>query len=317
MIYIITESNDITTNKVLEYIIGQGKSFERINSTDVSDVSFCIEDSKNDTVLRINGKKIKKKDKVWIRRGRFSFFPEALKNDDHNIVNYLLHEENALNKSLELFLKENTNITGSYLKEVENYKLTHLLTAKKAGFTIPDTLVTSNKKDALLFFEKHCDIISKDLRYSPNIYYEDRVLTSTGTLQVTKEHLDKLDTSFFPILFQEKIDKDVELRVFVFRDKIFTMAIFSQQNEKTKTDYRNFDPDNPNRVVPFNLPEKIKNKVFNLIEICDLNTGSLDLILDKHGNYFFLEINPQGQLDWLSEHCNYYIEKEIAGFLMC
>lgn len=316
MIYIITEDHDPTTNKVLEYIIGREKSFKRINSTTVSDISFCIEASKDRTTLRIDGKKIKKTDKIWIRRGRFSFLPEVIKKDDYKIINYLLHEENSLNKSLELFLQENANITGSYLKEVENYKLTHLLLAKKAGFKIPDTLVTSNKKDALLFFEKYRDIISKDLRYPPNIYYEDHILTSTGTLQVTKAHLAKLDDSFFPILLQEKIDKDVELRVFVFRAKIFTMAIFSQQDEKTKTDYRNFDPDNPNRMVPFNLPKQIENKVFNLMEICHLNTGSLDLILDKRGNYFFLEINPQGQLDWLSENCNYYIEKEIAEFLM-
>ena len=172
------------------------------------------------------------------------------------------------------------------------------------GFNIPGTLVTSNKKDALLFFEKYRDIISKDLRYPPNIYYKDRVLSSTGTLQLTKAHLDALDDSFFPVLLQEKIDKDVELRVFVFRDKIFTMAIFSQNHEKTKTDYRNFDPDNPNRVVPFSLPEEIEKKIFNVMKVCDLDTGSLDLILDKQGNYFFLEINPQGQLDWLSENCN-------------
>ena len=130
MIYIITEENDVTTNKVLAYIIGRGKGFKRINTAAASDVSFCIEDHAE---LRIDGEKIKATDKIWIRRGRFSFFPETIRNDDPKITDYLLKEENALNKSLELFLKENTDITGSYLKEVENYKLTHLLLAKKGG----------------------------------------------------------------------------------------------------------------------------------------------------------------------------------------
>jgi hypothetical protein len=47
-----------------------------------------------------------------------------------------------------------------------------------------------------------------------------------------------------------------------------------------------------------------------------MNTGSIDLILTPNGEYFFLEINPMGQYDWLSKNCNYYIEKDIAEMLI-
>ena len=46
-----------------------------------------------------------------------------------------------------------------------------------------------------------------------------------------------------------------------------------------------------------------------------INTGSIDLIYSLSNEYVFLEVNPQGQFDWLSKNCNYYIEKDIAELL--
>ena len=47
----------------------------------------------------------------------------------------------------------------------------------------------------------------------------------------------------------------------------------------------------------------------------ELNSGSIDLILDKKNRFVFLEINPIGQFGMTSFPCNYSIEKEIAKYL--
>ena len=39
------------------------------------------------------------------------------------------------------------------------------------------------------------------------------------------------------------------------------MAIFSQLDEKTKYDFRNYNHGKPNRNIPYKLPEDIKEKV--------------------------------------------------------
>src|SRR5688500_5360277 len=90
------------------------------------------------------------------------------------------------------------------------------------------------------------------------------------------------------------------------------MAIFSQSDEQTKTDFRKYNEKKPNRYVPFKLPDEIDQKIKLLFKKIDLNTGSVDLIVDKDDNYFFLEINPVGQFGMVSDPCNYFLEKNVA-----
>ena len=45
-----------------------------------------------------------------------------------------------------------------------------------------------------------------------------------------------------------------------------------------------------------------------------LESGSLDIIVDKEDNYIFLEVNPVGQFDFFRKTCNYHIERDIAKY---
>jgi D-alanine-D-alanine ligase-like ATP-grasp enzyme len=47
----------------------------------------------------------------------------------------------------------------------------------------------------------------------------------------------------------------------------------------------------------------------------NLNSGSIDFIKTKSGQYVFLEVNPVGQFGMTSYPCRYGIEKEMALFL--
>ena len=94
------------------------------------------------------------------------------------------------------------------------------------------------------------------------------------------------------------------------------MAIFSQSDEKTKTDYRNYNRVKPNRNVPYKLPQDVEDKICLFMDASGLDTGSIDIIKSTDGRYVFLEVNPCGQFDWLSGNCNYYIEQKIAHYLM-
>ena len=44
----------------------------------------------------------------------------------------------------------------------------------------------------------------------------------------------------------------------------------------------------------------------------DLETGSIDLIKSTNGEYYFLEINPNGQFGMTSYPCNYNLEEKVA-----
>jgi glutathione synthase/RimK-type ligase-like ATP-grasp enzyme len=150
---------------------------------------------------------------------------------------------------------------------------------------------------------------SKSIRTGKNT-----LLPYTRKIKLTNNKQTEL--TFFPILLQEYIKPFCEIRVFVIKDKVFSMAIFCElKKQGTNTDWRHSNTLGINRYVPFKLPHNIKVMVLKLMNKMKLNTGSIDLILTERNEYYFLEINPTGQFHFLSSLCNYNIEKEIAEIL--
>ncbi|KAF2516652.1 ATP-grasp domain-containing protein [Flavobacterium foetidum] len=95
------------------------------------------------------------------------------------------------------------------------------------------------------------------------------------------------------------------------------MAIFSQSNPQTRLDFRAYDWDNPNRFIPYQLPEHIEAKIEMLMKNLNLNTGSIDLIKSStNGDYYFLEVNPSGQFGMTAFPCNFPLHKIVAENLI-
>ncbi|MDP3927797.1 MAG: hypothetical protein Q8R57_02120 [Bacteroidota bacterium] len=111
------------------------------------------------------------------------------------------------------------------------------------------------------------------------------------------------------------INKRFEIRVFFLHDLIFASAIFSQNDEKTIVDFRNYNIDKPNRIVPIKLPIDTTLMIKSIMASINMNSGSIDIIYDEKKNYVFLEINPVGQFQQVSYPCNYFLEREIAKIL--
>ena len=45
--------------------------------------------------------------------------------------------------------------------------------------------------------------------------------------------------------------------------------------------------------------QKIKVKIKKYMSALNLYYGAMDFIVDKNGNWYFIEINPNGQFAWL------------------
>jgi ATP-GRASP peptide maturase of grasp-with-spasm system len=194
-------------------------------------------------------------------------------------------------------------------------KLFVLEEAVNCGLDIPETIISSDKNFISGFFETNIKAVSKSIsenfqHISEKEFYDGKVR------KLSIEDLKGMRNDFSPSLLQKQIEKAYELRIFFLKDKFYSMAIFSQNDEKTSLDYRNYNYNKPNRMVPYKLPDKIKNKLIALMNEIELNTGSIDMIVDKKGKYIFLEVNPNGQYGLVSDNCNYYLEKEIADYLM-
>jgi len=127
---------------------------------------------------------------------------------------------------------------------------------------------------------------------------------------------ESTSSTFFPSLFQEEVKKKYELRIFYFLGEFYSSAIFSQGNNKTEVDFRNYDKEKPNRVVPYQLPIDLGQKLKTLMDELNLETGSIDMIVTPEKKYVFLEVNPIGQFNQVSIPCNYFLEKKIADYLL-
>ncbi|MCC3157472.1 grasp-with-spasm system ATP-grasp peptide maturase [Hymenobacter sp. 15J16-1T3B] len=201
-------------------------------------------------------------------------------------------------------------------------KITTLRLAKSLGLDVPRTLLTNSKAQVEAFVAQVGPVITKCTRDMFGI--KSRVDEATNTTYyftmytqlLTAEIITQLPAYFLPSTIQEYIDKAFEIRCFYLDGAVYSMAIFSQDHERTKLDFRKYDVHKPNRMVPFVLPAEVSDKLCQLMTRLGLNTGSIDFMVSASGKYYFLEVNPTGQFGFLSTACNYGLEEKVADYLM-
>lgn len=324
MILILSIRNDRITNNVIDWLIFSQVNFKRLNAEDQVKVlkialnsskaaTIQLEDiNKGDVILIENFKKI------WYRTGKISLQPASVAYPEKAaaiaVNNYLKAEAKAITDFIITQLSDKPSL-GSYTNSQLN-KLFVLVKAKEVGLKIPDTLISSEKEIVASFNEKNGCIINKSIKDCFTLVL-DNTSYFNPTSEINAELFQKMSHSFFPSLVQPRLDKAYELRIFFMKDLFYSMAIFSQNDSQTKVDYRRYNYTKPNRTVPYKLPDHIKGKIIHLMKVLDLDTGSVDMIVTKNGDYIFLEVNPVGQFGAVSSGCNYYIEKQIYEFLAC
>lgn len=307
-----SETQDRSTDGViswLNYLNPQTEITSFFNNCVVED--FEMELDATQAKVTINGKSFTAEESFWYRRGEFLMKrPEQQKGSEF-IEKIQYRDFYPLIESL------NNGFNKNSINKFEDNaieKTDMLFFCHKLNILFPETLISGNKDNVLAFFRRHQKIISKGIKY-PFITYNNSdcqigLDSSTKLIENEKDIIDASD--FAPSLFQKYIKKQIEIRSFYLKGQFRSMAIFSQQNKKTMVDYRNYDRKRPNRLVPFKLPNSYENKLHRLMDALGLNCGSFDIIYTPSGNYYFLEVNPVGQFQWLSTNCNYFLERMIA-----
>lgn len=329
-IFILVQDGDATVDEVMAWLEYEGRyDVVRINDTDrIRFMHLSMGNQPTDFEICINEQLTVKLSQIhayWYRRGQLSY-QSITANKTLNpllaesINNYYIKEFEHSTDMLHFMLKSYVPICINAFHDVYTNKLINLECARQAGLQIPDSIVSNNPEAIKTFFHKHPKCIVKPVRLpgSEALSKTENVYYSQTTHLITADEIDdflKTHSLFQPTHFQEYIDKEFEIRTFILNDQLFSMAIFSQQNEKTKIDFRNYDTDLPNRNVPFQLPLSIEKQLIDCCQRIGINCGSID-ILYQNENYYFLEINPVGQVQWLSHNCNYPVEKKLAHTLI-
>ena len=141
MILLISSKYDVSTNIVIQWLNYYGIVFLRLHTEEFSMLNYFSVSNKSIS-LTINDINLEAITGIWHRRGRLRNLPNSL-NDLGKVTLYLKKEEDSLIKSIETNLKATKKYIGSYISEIENYKLDHLIAAKKCNLNIPDSIVTT------------------------------------------------------------------------------------------------------------------------------------------------------------------------------
>ena len=255
-------------------------------------------------------------DIVWFRRFSSStsfFLKGSSSNYEDSLKMFEFHEKSNVFLSFIHFIRLKCKVICDPVFLSVN-KTHVLLEAEKIGITCPQWLITNNRKELTAFFQKHELIVNKT--FNQFSFYSNKNYSKVLASLLTKDDLDKIPNTFNSGFFQRYIPKKYELRIFFFENTFFSMAIFSQNDEQTKVDFRNYNRKKPNRSIPVTIPENYKKKLIELAKKLSLQSGSFDVLVTDDDKYYFLEVNPIGQFGMVSFPCNYQIEKFIAESLI-
>jgi ATP-GRASP peptide maturase of grasp-with-spasm system len=325
VILIFTNSNDPSPTNVMRRLQHMGVAdVLRINEPDVRERPVHLElgddwlrFSYGDVEVDLDAVRA-----VWYRKGGFWFdnlMPKpALAGHPTlaaNMSGKLAHEDSRAREYFHHLLASRARTLGHAGIAGLN-KLVVLSIARKLGLATPVSIV-SNRREPFVWSAGGRSLVTKAL--SDGVYLwdfsESQAAYFSYTERVSPAQLAQLPEEMPLSLAQLEIEKDFEVRSFYLDGDFYSTAIFSQTDSSTAVDYRKYNYEKQNRNVPYRLPIDIEEKLRRLFATLGLNTGSVDLIVDRCGRHHFLEINPSGQYEGLSQICNYDLDGKIAEWL--
>lgn len=176
--------------------------------------------------------------------------------------------------------------------ETSMMKTWQLPAARSAGLQVPDTLVTSDPREARAFIDRIGlgRVVCKAFSATLENWRETRMI---GEAEYAL--LDQVAVA--PVIFQEFVPAEVDLRITVVGEEVFAAAVHSQELPYA-LDFRLFLERGPGvRMEPTRLPDEVEQGLLRLLKHAGLRYGAIDMRRTPDGRHVFLEVNPAGQ--WL------------------
>lgn len=298
----------------------------RINEEDVNDGRLRVDVIDDRAWLACGGVRVATDEvsAVWYRKGTFKLFPPqtAPRLPEHGALEERLQskirvEGERISEYVHHLLAKSSRRLGHVNIGALN-KLMVLDAAREVGLRVPGSVASDSRDTFVQMLADGHGAVSK--ASFDGMYLWDYDDAQRGYFSYTERldqtRLDALPERIPPSFAQYEIRKRLEVRSFFLDGAFHSLAIFSQNDAQTSVDYRKYNYARPNRNVPYALPEDVRDRIARLFARLGLNTGSVDLIVDEHGEHVFLEINPSGQYDILLKACNFNIDKQVALWLM-
>jgi hypothetical protein len=313
MVIIISCEDDAHLSFVTRHLRDQ---YVVIDAGDIINEKGLTYHLKDSLTTRFDHVQIKDVTGIWLRRPR-SFthdlelnVPPGFERYSKNAINNLLGQLYALYPSAQW-------VSDRYAIDRAGNKMHQLVLAKELGFNVPETLMTSDPNEAKAFVANLGEVIVKSLSiYSP-IPNETSYLAFYAQKVTIDSDISYKGLHVGPCIFQQLIKPEDDIRVTVVGDEVFAAKIIVHglTPDPSIRDWHIAGGLDNIKVEACEIPKQLADLCRQLVHAMGLTFGAIDLVQDKKGEYWFIEINPNGQWAFVEQEAGLPIGKALATLL--
>lgn len=298
MLLVLTNSGDATSSYLVPILQKSGIKVARID-TDTLVVNLDVSYRPGAAAVKLNGTWLGAESvtNVWYRR------PERLK--DNRFENsaegrYTLAEWTESIEGFFSHIPERLWVNHPARNTAASHKIEQLTIARGLGFMIPDTLVTQDREVLVEFYQRYRRVIAKPMASGCVERSGGQPDSLIYTNQIRPENLDDLgDLAVCPTLFQQCIDKSADVRISVVDHYVHAVALYAVDYDgNQRCDIRRNNMADV-RYETIEVPASVTAAISKLMAHYQLRFGAIDMAVSTNGDWYFLEINPNGQWAWL------------------
>lgn len=198
------------------------------------------------------------------------------------------------------------------------HKPRQLQLAREVGLEIPRTLITNDPQKVRDFAQTCRDGVIAKMVDGSSVSVE----TDQGSSPVYTRHLSEADCadleglSLCPMIFQEAVQKALELRITVVGHRVFVAAIDSSVSDLGAADWRK-DQSLMRAFRPYeDCPDAMLDRLLVMLNRLGLNFATIDMIVTPDGRHVFLEFNTISRFDFVEQATGLPISAAIADLLL-
>ena len=316
MLLVVTNKTDLACDYLILYLNDRQIPFVRINTEDLGrsfSLDLTVDADGADFLLSPHGHSMLTASGVggvYFRQPRPPLPPEDIAPSD---LEFAKREAAETLRSLWRLIDERKWVNHPRNLWLASNKVEQLCVARGLGMKIPETIVTSAQSSVRAFMERFDGkLICKAVKHG--FMYGETQTELAPTQRIGSTYLETFDDfAPVPMIYQREIEKAFDVRVTVVGNEVFATAIHSQAHRETEVDWRVWDLcDFDLEHEPITLPDEVADNCVRATAHYGLRYSAIDLVHGTDGEYYFLELNPNGQWAWIERKTGQPIRRALA-----
>lgn len=196
-----------------------------------------------------------------------------------------------------------------------NNKAVQLHLARNCGLKIPKTLMSNSPRAVHDFFGQDSRrTIFKT--FTPHGWQIESLgaMAIAETFELTREQLPEDEIlTYAPGIYQDMVVKPYDIRMVLMGRQVYSFAL---HNPKKALDWRGDTALGKVHVEVVATPPEVEKGMLAFAEQSGISFGSADFAVDNDGQWWFLEINEEGQFLWLDQkNRDAHMQEKFCAFL--